>query len=150
MSYEIRFSIPGKAQAKQRPKFNRYSGRAYTPEQTVSYENWVRDCYMKGFTGIHEPTDKPIKVDIRMYVEIPQSKSKKQKEKMLKGEIKPCVKPDVDNVAKTILDALNGIAYKDDKQIIELKIKKMYAETSWTEVCIKELEYESTKENNCK
>ena len=47
-----------------------------------------------------------------MYVEIPQSKSKKQKEKMITGEIKPIVKPDVDNVAKSILDALNGIIYE--------------------------------------
>lgn len=74
-----------------------------------------------------------------MYVEIPQSKSKKQKEKMLTGEIKPVVKPDVDNVAKSILDALNGIIYLDDKQIIELDIKKIYAETSWTEVKIEEI-----------
>ena len=74
-----------------------------------------------------------------MYVEIPQSKSKKQKEKMLAGEIKPVVKPDVDNVAKSILDALNGIVYLDDKQIIELNIEKIYAETSWTEVKIKEI-----------
>ena len=74
-----------------------------------------------------------------MYVEIPQSKSKKQKEKMITGEIKPIVKPDVDNVAKSILDALNGIIYLDDKQIIELNIEKIYAETSWTEVKIKEI-----------
>ena len=74
-----------------------------------------------------------------MYVEIPQSKSKKQKEKMITGEIKPIVKPDVDNVAKSILDALNGIIYLDDKQIIELNIKKIYAETSWTEVKIEEI-----------
>ena len=74
-----------------------------------------------------------------MYVEIPQSKSKKQKEKMITGEIKPVVKPDVDNVAKSILDALNGIIYLDDKQIIELDIKKIYAETSWTEVKIEEI-----------
>ena len=74
-----------------------------------------------------------------MYIEIPQSKSKKQKEKMLAGEIKPVVKPDVDNVAKSILDALNGIVYLDDKQIIELDIKKIYAETSWTEVKIEEI-----------
>ena len=58
---------------------------------------------------------------------------------MLTGEIKPIVKPDVDNVAKSILDALNGIIYLDDKQIIELDIEKIYAETSWTEVKIKEI-----------
>ena len=58
---------------------------------------------------------------------------------MITGEIKPVVKPDVDNVAKSILDALNGIIYLDDKQIIELDIEKIYAETSWTEVKIKEI-----------
>ena len=140
MSYEVNFTIPGKAQAKQRPKFNRFSGRAYTPKQTVSFENWVKDCYFRSISSIdNKPTDKPLKVAITMYVEIPQSKSKKQKEKMITGEIKPIVKPDVDNVAKSILDALNGIIYLDDKQIIELDIEKIYAETSWTEVKIEEI-----------
>ena len=140
MSYEVNFTIPGKAQAKQRPKFNRFSGRAYTPKQTVEYENWVKDCYFRSIGSIdNKPTDKPLKVAITMYVEIPQSKSKKQKEKMLTGEIKPIVKPDVDNVAKSILDALNGIIYLDDKQIIKLNIEKIYAETSWTEVKIEEI-----------
>ena len=140
MSNKIEFIVPGKAQAKQRPKFNRFSGRAYTPKQTISFENWVKDCYFRSISSIdNKPTDKPLKVSITMYVEIPQSKSKKQKEKMLSGEIKPIVKPDVDNVAKSILDALNGIIYLDDKQIIELDIEKIYAETSWTEVKIKEI-----------
>ena len=140
MSYEVNFTIPGKAQAKQRPKFNRFSGRAYTPKQTMSFENWVRDCYFRSISSIdNKPTDKTLRVEIKMYVEIPQSKSKKQKEKMLAGEIKPIVKTDVDNVAKSILDALNGIIYLDDKQIIELDIEKIYAETSWTEVKIEEI-----------
>ena len=140
MSYEVNFTIPGKAQAKQRPKFNRFSGRAYTPKQTISFENWVRDCYFRSISSIdNKPTDKPLKVAITMYVEIPQSKSKKQKEKMLIGEIKPIVKPDVDNVAKSILDALNGIIYLDDKQIIELDIEKLYEKTSWTKVKIVEI-----------
>ena len=140
MSNKIEFIVPGKAQAKQRPKFNRFSGRAYTPKQTISFENWVRDCYFRSISSIdNKPTDKPLKVSITMYVEIPQSKSKKQKEKMLTGEIKPIVKPDVDNVAKSILDALNGIVYLDDKQIIELDIEKLYEKTSWTKVKIVEI-----------
>ena len=124
MSYEVNFTIPGKAQAKQ----------------TISFENWVKDCYFRSVSSIdNKPTDKPLKVSITMYVEIPQSKSKKQKEKMLTGEIKPIVKPDVDNVAKSILDALNGIVYLDDKQIIELDIEKLYEKTSWTKVKIVEI-----------
>ena len=141
MSYEVNFTIPGKAQAKQRPKFNRFSGRAYTPKQTVSFENWVKDCYFRSISSIdNKPTDKPLKVAITMYVEIPQSKSKKQKEKMLTGEIKPIVKPDVDNVAKSILDALNGIIYLDDKQVVDLRVRKQYAEVPSVSVWISEVQ----------
>ena len=141
MSYEVNFTIPGKAQAKQRPKFNRLSGRAYTPKQTISFENWVKDCYFRSISSIdNKPTDKPLKVSITMYVEIPQSKSKKQKEKMLTGEIKPIVKPDVDNVAKSILDALNGIIYLDDKQVVDLRVRKQYAEVPSVSVWISEVQ----------
>lgn len=141
MSYEVSFTIPGKAQAKQRPKFNRFSGRAYTPKQTISFENWVKDCYFRSVSSIdNKPTDKPLKVAITMYVEIPQSKSKKQKEKMLTGEIKPIVKPDVDNVAKSILDALNGIIYLDDKQVVDLRVRKQYAEVPSVSVWISEVQ----------
>ena len=78
MSNKIEFIVPGKAQAKQRPQFNRFSGRAYTPKQTISFENWVKDCYFRSVSSIdNKPTDKPLKVSITMYVEIPQSKSKK-------------------------------------------------------------------------
>ena len=59
---------------------------------------------------------------------IPSSWSKKNKTKALKGEIKPNTKPDADNIAKIILDALNGAAYTDDKQVTSLEIEKMYSE----------------------
>lgn len=75
----------------------------------------------------------------KMMDEIPLDEKKKEKEKMLTGEIKPVVKPDVDNVAKSILDSLNGIIYLDDKQIIELDIEKLYEKTSWTKVKIVEI-----------
>lgn len=44
MSLRI-FKIPGKVQAKQRPRFNTKSGRVYTPQQTVNYESYVKLCY---------------------------------------------------------------------------------------------------------
>ena len=61
-----------------------------------------------------------------------------KKQAKLIGEIRPTIKPDCDNLAKSILDSLNGLAYQDDRQIIELSVKKFYAEQS--EVKIKLME----------
>ena len=58
---------------------------------------------------------------------IPKSFSKKKQKEALEGTIRPLTKPDADNIAKIICDALNDIAYKDDTQIIELTITKQYA-----------------------
>ena len=58
---------------------------------------------------------------------------------MLENEISPTIKPDTDNIAKSILDSLNGIAYKDDKQIIRLTVEKWYAEVPNVTVEIKEV-----------
>lgn len=139
MSYEVNFTIPGKAQAKQRPKFNRFSGRAYTPKQTVEYENWVKTCYFEKYRG-QKPLEKPLKVKIIAYYEVPKSASKKKKLQMLHNEIFPTIKPDTDNIAKSILDSLNGIAYLDDKQAVKLEVEKYYATSANVAVMIEELE----------
>lgn len=138
--FYVTFNVEGKAQAKQRPRFSRISGRAYTPKNTINFELWVKQCFMKYLEDkdITAPTEKPLKVKITCYYQVPLSVSKKKKEQMLNGDIVPNVKPDVDNVAKSILDALNGIAYIDDKQIIKLSIQKKYDTHSWTNITIDE------------
>ena len=59
---------------------------------------------------------------------IPSSKSKKWKQAAAEGVEKPTKKPDVDNLIKIIMDALSGVIYKDDKQIIKMSVEKRYAE----------------------
>ena len=54
---------------------------------------------------------------------------------------RPTKKPDLDNIIKAIADSLNGIAYKDDAQIVELKSKKFYSDTPRVEVTIKIYKY---------
>ena len=49
------------------------------------------------------------------------------------------IKPDTDNIAKSILDSLNGIAYLDDKQVIKLVVEKYYAEVPSVSIEIKEV-----------
>jgi Holliday junction resolvase RusA-like endonuclease len=136
---KVDFVIQGKAQAKQRPRFNTHTGRTYTPNNTINYENWVKICYLEKYKD-KELMDKPLRVTIRAFLEIPKSTSKKKKQQMLDNEILPMVKPDTDNIAKSILDSLNGIAYKDDKQVAELIVYKFYNDTPYVNVTIEEID----------
>ena len=137
------FKIPGKVQAKQRPRFNVKNGRAYTPQQTVNYENYVKVCYIDYMNQFGwESLKGAISAEIEVFMQIPKSDSKKMKEAKLSGKIRPQVKPDVDNLCKTILDALNGLAYDDDKQVVECVVKKYYGEEPGVCVKLKSLEVE--------
>ena len=57
---------------------------------------------------------------------IPKSISKKRREAMLAMKERPTKTPDVDNLAKSIMDALNHLAYKDDSHVVSLTVKKYY------------------------
>ena len=117
--------VEGKIKGKQRPRFNSRTGSAYTPKETISYENWVRFCYKeqggKHLTGA-------IRARITAYYKIPKSYTKKRVQAIKEGLEYPQKKPDADNIAKIILDSLNKIAYEDDSQIIELTVLKRYTE----------------------
>ena len=133
---KINFIVQGKVQAKQRPRFN---GKfAYTPKETIAYENWVRTCFLEKYRG-QQPLEKPLKEKIIKYYEVPKSASKKKKQQMLNDEIYPTVKPDTDNIAKSILDSLNGIAYLDDKQVVKLEVEKYYSQNANVAVMIEEI-----------
>ena len=136
------FKIPGKAQAKQRPRMGR-SGTVYTPKETLVYENYVRMCYSDYAKQFGWKTLKDaLSAEIEVFMPVPKSDSKKMKEAKLSGKIRPQVKPDVDNLCKTILDALNGLAYDDDKQVVECVVKKYYGEEPSVCVKLKSLEVE--------
>lgn len=81
----------------------------------------------------------PLLLEIKAYFKIPTSASKKRKALMEDGKIRPTKKPDIDNVFKAIADSLNGIAYKDDSQIISGTVSKFYSEQPRVEVTIKEI-----------
>lgn len=57
---------------------------------------------------------------------IPQSLSKRKKREAIAGLIMPTTKPDGDNILKVVMDALNGLAYDDDKQVVKMGIIKVY------------------------
>ena len=133
------FKIPGKIQAKQRPRFSR-SGVVYTPKETRIYENFVRACYFDYTSQYNwEPYGGQIRAEVEVFIQVPKSDSKAKKQAKLAGEIRPTIKPDCDNLAKSILDSLNGLAYQDDRQIIELSVKKFYAEQSEVKIRLMEV-----------
>lgn len=127
---EIIFTIPGKPYGKKRPRFG--GGRAYNPKENREYERLVafsfKSAAIKARIPVFPPPfgRKPIGIQVTAYYPIPKSTRKRDAEKMLSGELTPTVKPDLDNVLKAVLDGLNGIAYQDDKQIVELKSTKRF------------------------
>lgn len=119
----VTFTIVGKPCGKGRPRFSTAGGyaRSYTPAKTVEYENLVRMEWEKSGAKKLEGV---ISAEIYAYFPIPKSVSKK-KRAALDGAAYT-KKPDCDNIAKIILDALNGIAYDDDSQVALLRVKKFY------------------------
>ena len=81
-------------------------------------------------------------MSVKAYFAIPKSVSKKKHKLMIEEKIRPTKKPDCDNVLKIICDALNTIAYDDDKQIVEMEISKFYSENPRVEVEIEEIAIE--------
>lgn len=143
MSKVYEFEVKGKPQAKQRPRFSRY-GKVYTPSQTHNYENWIKLCFINKYPNF-KILSGAIDVNIVIFKSIPEkSTSKAKKEEMLNNIIKPTKKPDIDNVVKSVFDALNKIAYKDDSQICSLSVKKVYAEEE--SVKIQFFEYTKSEE----
>lgn len=130
----VKFTVPGNPVGKARPRMTR-SGHAYTPDKTVSYENLVKMCFIEKYTDWVPVSGEAI-LRLNAYYPIPKSASKKKKIDMVIGEIRPTKKPDLDNVMKAIADALNGIAYVDDSQIVTAEVRKYYDDTPRVEVVI--------------
>ena len=135
MKYE--FEVPGKITGKGRPRVNTITGIAYTPNKTKEYEDLIKQYFIMKFRGI-KPLDGRISVTIKAYFSIPKNTSKAKTEEMLNNIISPAKKPDIDNIAKIILDALNKLAFNDDNQITKLNIEKMYSEEERVSILIEQ------------
>lgn len=120
------FEVPGKVTGKARPRVNTLTGRAYTPENTKDYEMLIKQ-YFKIKYPKFETLEGRIKVKIIAYFKPPKQTSKRQVELMLENNISPTKKPDIDNIIKIILDALNKMAFRDDSQITKIEVEKMYS-----------------------
>ena len=123
------FSVDMKPTGKGRPRFTMQGGRVhtYTPQQTKDAETLIASGYLLAGGRRY---DGAVQLGITAVYKIPKKTSKSKQAEMLMHKIKPQTKPDIDNVVKLVLDALNGIAYRDDKQVVSIKCGKIYGESA--------------------
>ncbi len=137
MSEPIVITLAGVPIGKGRPRFSRKSGHAYTPERTRTYENSLAYIAQAAMYG-REIFEGPLSVSVLAVFPVPASWSNKRRAQALDGLIQPTCKPDADNLLK-VLDALNEIVWRDDKQIVLASILKQYGKKASYQVIIREL-----------
>ncbi|BAE50737.1 RusA family crossover junction endodeoxyribonuclease [Paramagnetospirillum magneticum] len=127
-------TIPGEVTGKGRPRI--WNGRAVTPAKTRSKEGVIASLAMDAMGGC-DPLTGPVLVTIEAVLPVATSWSKKRRAAALDGTEQPTKKPDLDNVVKLVLDAVNGIVFADDAQITHIIASKRYgvfAQTTLTVV----------------
>lgn len=130
----VDFIIPSAPVPKSRPRFNTNTGRAFTDNKTRVFENIVSLAY----GARHYFDDSYIRIRMKFKFEIPKSYSKKKRIEALEGKIRP-TKADIDNYIKSVLDGLNGRAFKDDRYVYAVLAEKEYSEEVGIEVSIESI-----------
>jgi Holliday junction resolvase RusA-like endonuclease len=140
----ISFAVPGEPKTKGRPRAtlrrrgSRIFADAYTPKETIEAEKLFAARCLE--FAPDTPLKGPIAIDLGFVFSVPDSWPKWQREAALRGEFHHIGSKDVDNVAKLALDAMNGVFFVDDKQIVELRATKSYGAVPRTRVTLRELE----------
>lgn len=135
MIYE--FEVIGDIVGKERPRVNTYTNMIYTPPRTKDYEKLIQQYFIIKYPN-HSILTGRISVEIIAYMKIPKNTSKKKAKEMLEGNITPTKKPDIDNIAKSVLDAMNKFVFKDDNLVSKIYVEKKYGEEEKVYVKIEE------------
>ena len=130
---EIVFEVPGEPRGKGRPRFTK-TGHPYTDSETRAYENKIVAYYHKQLGAFRWPDSAFISLQVTAYYPIPKSATKAATAAMREGAMLPSRKPDIDNVMKIVLDALNGVAYKDDSRVVRVEARKIYSDMPRLEI----------------
>lgn len=138
-SDELRFVVLGEPKGKGRPRFVRRAGRAYTDATTRAYETAVKSAAMAA-RGSLKPFAVPVAVYVLIVHKPPSSASKATLTAMLRGETRPTKRPDVENVTKAILDGMNGVAFGDDAQVVDLFATRWWGLEPRVEVRVRPME----------
>ncbi len=136
------FTVYGKIRGQGRPRAVSKGKFAtvYKPKEDRLYESKIAAAYIADLRNPEPFGEVPLQLMVWAYYEIPKSFSKAKTEQASGGWIFPTKKPDFDNILKSIADALNTVAYPDDKFIVDAQIKQRYSPQERLVVSIKEME----------
>lgn len=127
---EIKLVIYGEPVAQGRPRFVRVGKyvHTYNPQKSKNYKQLVRFWVTQQLKKIEgfKPLEKALYVDLTFWLPIPISWSKKKRIDADNGIIRPIVKPDTDNIVKSVTDSCNGLLWVDDSIITDLHARKRY------------------------
>ena len=136
----IEFTIPGVPVPQGRPRAGKNRGKIvmYDPKESKDYKKYVA-LIAKQYAP-KKPFEEALRVEMRIYRQTPKSTTKKDRALYIDGIKRPIVKADTSNYVKGIEDALNGIIYKDDSQIVDLYASKYYSDDPRVEISIQEID----------
>lgn len=140
----ICFTVPGEARGQGRPRSAVIGGHVsvYESSEDRSYKGLIQLHAMdamrqQGLKASGDAPEKGYRVSIVVVKAVPRSFSKKRRAMALSGIISPCSKPDLDNIAKIFLDAMNGVVWRDDSAVTELSVRKVYGETDKVSIAVR-------------
>ena len=139
MTFMVTFAVNANPVGKQRARYVKRGNfvSTYTPEKTRTYETLIKEAAIEAM-GSSEPLETPVSLYLYIRVPIPKSYSKKKVEGCLNGSEKPIRKPDSSNILKSIEDGMNSIVYRDDSQIVNHHVTKVYSTLAGVDICVKE------------
>ncbi len=125
---------------KGRPRARSFAGRIqiFTPQKTLDFERAIAEYYQQSTKAFMFEKDQPICVNVVFGMPIPKSIPKSRQDAMAQGIIRHTKRPDIDNLIKSVLDALNGVAWVDDSQIVRLSASKEYSSEPYVYLYIHE------------
>ena len=133
MTYELR--IDGPAEGKGRPRF--FKGRVFSPRDRYGFTDKIQSTARAEHI---EKIEGPVALAVYIHRAIPKSASKKRRAQI---DMTWCsAKPDIDNVFKSVMDALNGSAWHDDTQVARISGGRWWSQDSYTVICIQSLQEE--------
>lgn len=118
------FEIAGIPVPQKQTRFIRRTGIAYNPSsKDIQQFQWQIRPYAP-----KDPLSGPIEMHLTFYLPVPQSTTRIKRIQMLNEVILPTKKPDFDNLAYLVTNALKGIVYCDDSQVTDCIIRKRYSD----------------------
>lgn len=140
----MRVVVPGPPRGKDRPRFVRATGRTYTTTPTLRAEQRIREAWQQ--SGYGRVDGEPLELFVGVVLERPKTHYRVNGGLSAAGRRSsiPMRKPDVDNTLKLVCDALNGVAYCDDVQIVDARVRRRWAAAGESACTIIILEFAET------